>query len=401
MKIVHTSDWHIGRFLNSYSLLEDQKYFLEWLLQFLKEEEVDILIVAGDIYNSASPSAAAVSLLDDFFCEVVLKLKKKVLIIAGNHDSPEKLGFSSKILERAGFFIATDLNSIKTLKFNENNFSVGITLLPFLNPSMVKEVFKDIKISNFNETIEFVYEKFLKQSLKYNFNLLCAHGLFSSSSSESFSFTDSEVEIGGCDVANLKQFENFSYIALGHLHKAQKVGENARYSGSPLKYSISEANNEKQVVLIELKDEFKTPLVKNVLFKPLRDLKIKKGKFNEIIREKSEDFVAVKLTDENFIIDPYNRLKQNFPNLLEIEFLNLNLEVKEGFKVSKKMEPGLLFKKFYRFVVGNDLEEMQIKLLNNVIEKIKKEKVNWKRKIFVRLKKYLNCEGKNFSYVIL
>ena len=115
---------------------------------------------------------------------------------------------------------------------------------------------------------------------------------------------------------------------------------------------------------------------------------------------KSEDFIAVKLTDENFIIDPYNRLKQNFPNLLEIEFLNLNLEVKEGFKVSKKMEPGLLFKKFYRFVVGNDLEEMQIKLLNNVIEKIKTEKVNWKRKIFVRLKKYLNCEGKNFIYII-
>ncbi len=376
MKIVHTSDWHIGRFLNSYSLLEDQKYFLEWLLQFLKEENVNILIVAGDIYNSASPSAAAVSLLDDFFCEVVLKLKKKVLIIAGNHDSPEKLGFSSKILERAGFFIATDLNSVKTLKFNENNFSVGITLLPFLNPSMVKEVFKDIKISNFNETIEFVYERFLKQSLKYDFNLLCAHGLFSSSSSESFSFTDSEVEIGGCDVANLKQFENFSYIALGHLHKAQKAGENARYSGSPLKYSISEANNEKQIVLIELLDEFKTPLIKNVLFKPLRDLKIKKGKFNEIIREKSEDFVAVKLTDENFIIDPYNRLKQNFPNLLEIEFLNLNLEVKEGFKVSKKMEPGLLFKKFYSFVVGENMQECQIKLLNNVIEKIKTEKVN-------------------------
>lgn len=376
MKIVHTSDWHIGRFLNSYSLLEDQKYFLNWLVSFLKEEEVDMLIVAGDIYNTASPSAAAVSLLDEFFCEVVLKLKKKVLIVAGNHDSPEKLGFSSKILERAGFYIATDLKSIKTLEFNEKDFSVGITLLPFVGPSMVRETFKDEKISNFNETIKFVYEKYFKESLAFNFNLLCAHGLFSNSSKESLSFTDSEIEIGGCDVADLKQFEKFSYIALGHLHKAQKAGENGKYSGSPLKYSISEANNKKQIVLIEIEEKFKNPIVKDIFFKPLRDLKIKKGNFNEIIKEKSEDFVAVRLTDENFVIDPYNRLKQNFPNLLEIEFLNLNLDFREGFKVSKKMEPSLLFKKFYKFVVGNDMEKSEVKLLNEVIKKIKEEKAN-------------------------
>ena len=330
MRIIHTSDWHIGRFLNSYSLLKDQEYFLNWLILFLKEEKIDVLIVAGDIYNKASPSASCVLLLDEFFSKVVLELKKKVIIIAGNHDSPEKLGFSSKILERSGFFISTDLKSIKTITLEKN---LKITLLPYIAPYMVKEQFKQENILNFSEAIQFVYEKYLKCLNFSGFSILCAHGLFSyEKENKKLSFCDSEIEIGGCDVSKANFFKKFSYVALGHLHKAQKVGENAKYSGSPIKYSISEANNKKQLILLEIDKKIKTS---SVFFSPMRDLKIKKGEFKDLLKEKSLDFVSAKLTDESFVLDPFNRLKQNYPNLLDIEFLNLKLNFKQDFKIEK------------------------------------------------------------------
>ena len=371
MRIIHTSDWHIGRFLNSYSLLKDQEYFLNWLILFLKEEKIDVLIVAGDIYNKASPSAACVLLLDEFFSKVVLELKKKVIIIAGNHDSPEKLGFSSKILERSGFFISTDLKSIKTITLEKDLTKVDITLMPYISPSMIKEQFKEEKISNFNEAVGFVYEKYLKGLNHEGFNILCAHGLFSyESENKNLSFCDSEIEIGGCDIGKANFFKNFSYVALGHLHKAQKVGKNARYSGSPIKYSTSEANNKKQLVLLEIDKQIKKS---SVFFKPMRDLKIKKGEFNDILKEKSLDFVSVKLTDESFVLDPFNRLKQNYPNLLDIEFLNLKLNFKQDFKVLKKLSLEQLFEKFYKFVVGRKIKSKELLFLKKTIKQMDQE----------------------------
>ena len=367
MKIIHTSDWHIGRFLNNYSLLEDQQHFLNWLLLFLKEESVDLLIIAGDIYNSATPSAAAVAVLDEFFSKVVLELKKKVLIIAGNHDSPEKLGFSSKILEKSGFYIATTLKDIKTVKLKSTDFSLGITLLPYISPANVKQEHKNKNIKNFNEAINLIYDIYLKNKPSYDFNFLCAHGLFFKAGDGDVKYSDSELEIGGCDVANFNIFKDFSYIALGHLHRAQNVGENGRYSGSPLKYSVSEANNKKQLTLIEISR--KTGLkISEVLIKPLRDLKILTGCFKDVVNGKTDDFVSIKLTDKEFVIDSYARLKNNYKNILDIEFLNLNLDFKESFKVSKNVSPENLFKSFYRFVVGEDMKDVEVKFLKNVVE---------------------------------
>ncbi len=369
MRILHTSDWHIGRFLNNYSLLQDQKYFLDWLLVVLKEQKVNLLVVAGDIYNTASPSSLAVSLLDEFFSRVVLDLKINILIIAGNHDSPEKLGFSSKILQRSGFYIATDLKNIKTISFEEKDFSVGVTLFPYITPAMVKEEFKEEKISNLEETINFVNEKYIKKNIKYDFNILCAHGLFLPSFGEDLKFCDSEVEVGGIEAFNLNLFSEFSYIALGHLHRAQKVGKNARYSGSPIKYSVSEANDKKGVFLVDI-SKGKEISIEKVHFKPLRDLRVIAGNFKDILKEKSGDYVSIKLTDENFIIDPYNRLKENYPNLLEIEFLNLKLNFKQNFKGLKEIEPNKLFEEFYSYVVERKMKEEEKRFLDDIIKKI-------------------------------
>lgn len=371
MKIIHTSDWHIGKFLNGYNLLEDQKYFLDWLLVVLKEEKIDILIVSGDIYNTAAPSSLAVSILDEFFCKVVLELKTKVFLIAGNHDSPEKLGFSSKILEKSGLYIVTNIKNIKTIHFKENYFSVGITLLPYVSQAMFKENFKQQEIFNLEDIIKFLYKKYIKKNISFDFNILVAHGLFLFGE-DSLKLSDSEIEIGGVEAFNLALFKNFSYVALGHLHKAQKAGKNAKYSGSPLKYSISEANDKKSVFLIEL-EKGNNITIKKIFVDFLRDLKIKMNSFKELLKEKSKDYVSIKLTDENFIIDPYNRLKQNFPNLLEIEFLNLNLDFKEKFKHFKKNNPKELFKEFYSFVVGKEMKEKEIEFLEDIILKTEKE----------------------------
>ena len=369
MRLLHTSDWHIGRFLNSYSLIEDQVHFLNWLINLIKEEKVDVLIVAGDIYNTASPSASCVAVLDEFFSKVVLELKKKVLIVAGNHDSPEKLGFSSKMLEKSGFYIATTLDDVRTIKFFEENFSVAITLLPFVTPAMVKEK-QDLKISSFNETIQFVLKKYMKNSLVGDFNLICAHGLFLGSKQNELKTCDSEIEIGGCDVCDLGLFKDYSYVALGHLHSFQQVFDNAFYSGSPIKYSVSEHSHKKRVILLEVLKGLDV-IVKKINVDCLRDLVVKKGMFSEIMKQKSDDFVAIKLLDDEFIIDPYSRLKKNYPNILEIEFLNLTLKTVQGFKVCKNKNETELFKDFFKVVSGREINSVELRFFEETLKKVK------------------------------
>ena len=149
LRILHTADWHIGRFLNKYSLIEDQVHFLNWLISVIKNEKIDVLVVAGDIYNSAVPSAAAVELLDEFLTKVIMELQIPALIISGNHDSPQKLSFSSKMLERSGLTICGGVSGIKHVKIDDIFGAVGFTLLPYVDPTMVKEYFGVDKISSF------------------------------------------------------------------------------------------------------------------------------------------------------------------------------------------------------------------------------------------------------------
>ncbi len=373
LRIIHTSDWHLGRFLNGYSLIEDQQHFLNWLIRVIKEEKVDLLILAGDVYNTAAPSSSAVAILDEFLKKVILELKIKVLIIAGNHDSPEKLGFSSKILETCGLFISTDLKNIKTVTVKHNKLKIGIRLLPYIPLGMAKREFNDEKINNFSETIKFVYDRYLKLHNNFDVNFLVAHGLFSYGLENSLKFCDSEVEIGGCDMANLQNFQDFSYIALGHLHRAQKIGVNARYSGSPIKYSISEAFDEKKIFIVEIFDDAKID-IQPINVDLMRDLKIKKGRFEDLLKEKTDDFVAIKLTDENFIIDPYNRLKKKFKNLLEIDFVNLKLQFKEEIKLTRNMQPKELFLNFYKYITGAEMEKEKVSFLQKVLDQLKKER---------------------------
>ncbi len=372
MRILHTADWHIGRFLNKYSLIEDQAHFLNWLISVIKSEKIDVLIVAGDIYNSAVPSAAAVELLDEFLTKVIMELQISVLIISGNHDSPQKLSFSSKILERSGLTICGGISGIKHVKFDDVFGTVGFTLLPYVDPAMVKEYFDVDKVSSFDSAIEVVVKNKIYNNIYCDVNILCTHGTYMDFGFNNLEYCDSEISIGGSDIVNLDKFKNFDYIALGHLHGPQKAGEKGRYSGSPLKYSVSEANHKKQVVVVDI-DRSKNINIEKILVEPLRDLRILRGNFEDIMKIKTNDYVSVQLTDENFIIDPHGRIRTVCPNILDLSYVNIKLDNSRTAQNIIQKCPQELFVDFYKDIVGKDMNELEKQLLERVMEELKNE----------------------------
>ncbi len=372
MRILHTSDWHIGRFLNKYSLIEDQSYFLDWLALVLKSEKIDLLLVAGDIYNSAIPSAEAVALLDEFLTKVILDLKIPTLIISGNHDSPKKLSFSSKILEHSGLVICGGVSGITHFKLNFDSRSIGFVLVPYIDPAMVKEYFGVEKISSFDAALELVAQKKIYDKICCDINVLCTHGTYMDFGASDLEFCDSEISIGGSDIINLQKFKKFDYIALGHLHGPQKAGKHGRYSGSPLKYSVSEANHKKQVLIVDI-DTAKNIKIEKIFVEPMRDLRIIRGKFEDIMKTKTNDYVSIQLTDEQFIIDPHSRIKQNCPNILDLSYVNIKLESVQTAQIVIKKSPNELFSEFYQHIVGKEMNVFEKQFFENILEELKNE----------------------------
>lgn len=377
LRILHSSDWHLGRFLNSFSLIDDQAHFLNWLLKVLKDEKINFLVVAGDIYNTATPSADAVSLLDEFLTKAVLELKIKVFMVSGNHDSARKFGFSSKILQHGGLFIAGGLSGLEKLSFNYFNFgNVQICMLPFFSLVEAREFFKLKKGCSENQVFEPILKKFSLSSNEQSgcFNLLCAHGLFVGGG-HSLNFCDSELVVGGSEAFNLNLFKNFDYVALGHLHGMQKAGCNGFYSGSPLKYSTSEASHKKQVLIVEVQaaGRFK---VEPVFVEPLHELRILQGPFCELIKQQSNDYVSLRLTDSGFIINSYARLQERFANILDLKFVNLNFESSDELKNIKASKPADLFFSFYEDIVGRKMNEMESKIFLEVVKGLKKDETD-------------------------
>ena len=372
LRILHTSDWHIGRFLNKYSLIEDQSYFLNWLVLLLKSEKIDLLLVAGDIYNSAIPSAEAVALLDEFLTKVILDLKIPTLIISGNHDSPKKLSFSSKILEHSGLVICGGVSGITHFKLNFDSRSIGFVLVPYIDPAMVKEYFGVEKISSFDAALELVAQKEIYDKICCDINVLCTHGTYMDFGASDLEFCDSEISIGGSDIINLQKFKKFDYIALGHLHGPQKAGKHGRYSGSPLKYSVSEASHKKQVLIVDI-DTAKNIKIEKIFVEPMRDLRIIRGKFEDIMKTKTNDYVSIQLTDEQFIIDPHSRIKQNCPNILDLSYVNIKLESVQTAQIVIKKSPNELFSEFYQHIVGKEMNVFEKQFFENIMEELKNE----------------------------
>jgi DNA repair protein SbcD/Mre11 len=378
MKIMHTSDLHLGKVLNGYSLIDDQKDILERLLESAKEKDVDVIMISGDIYDKSVPSEETVTLFDDFLYKAS-NSGIRIVAISGNHDSAERLNYASRLMESKGIYIAGvyDGHVKKVTVTDRNNVKVNFYLLPFVRASQVAACHRDKvmegKSISYEEAVSLALSDVKPDAGEWNI-LLCHQFVAADDKEPEMAGSEMMVinSVGTLEKVSYRVFDGFDYAALGHIHRSQKVGrENVRYSGSLLKYSLSEANDEKSIPLITIDNNTKTDGIKidYMKLKPKRDIIHLRGRLEDVINTdtatESGCFVYVTLTDEEIPIEAAERLKMKFPSLLSIDYDNRHFrdikkaDITDDFdKISFKDLVG----KFYMQITGNEItdEEMQI-----------------------------------------
>ena len=376
MKILHLADLHIGKIIYEQSLLEDQEYMLKQIEKIIEKEKIEAVLISGDIYDRSIPPADAVEVLDKFLNNLIKILKVKVFIISGNHDSKERLNFGSKIFENDGLYIQTTYNGrIRKVELDEK---INIYMLPFIKPIEVKQYFENEKIETYNYAIKNIIEN--EKLDKTKINILMAHQFVTSGTTNPETCESETINVGGLDNVDASNFSEFDYVALGHIHGPQKIGEEKiRYSGTMLKYSFSEVNHHKSVVIIEIKNgkvDFKLePLI------PLRDMRKIQGPIEELVKKENyegtnqQDYIKAIITNEEAIYDAIGQIRKIYPNTLSLDILNsksynsdMNIENFEKIKEKSEFE---LFNDFYEFQNSVRLDEEQSEIIKKVIEKTK------------------------------
>lgn len=366
MKIIHTADWHIGKSVNQVSLLADQEYALQSLVALLERECPDVLVVAGDVYDRSVPPVEAVELLDRTLTTILLDLNIPVLMIAGNHDSPDRLAFGSKILKNKGLHIAGRLQqTISKVSLRDSHGPVHFYLVPYAPPPVVRDIFARSDVTDHDSAMRAIIDSIRQQWEPTERNVLVTHGFVRGV--EALDECDSEkplsltLAIGGTEYVDVRQFDDFSYTALGHLHRFQRAGsERVCYAGSLLKYSFSETQHQKAVAVVELGAGSELTVEAKPLLM-LRDMRKIKGGLNELVQpavsqsENAEDYLHVTLTDEGELLEPMSKLRAVYPNVLGLDFAvrksggESKTAAGEGYKQKTKLE---LFEDFYRDMTG-------------------------------------------------
>ncbi|MGI6124205.1 MAG: exonuclease SbcCD subunit D [Acetivibrionales bacterium] len=376
MKLLHIADLHIGKRVNEFNMIEDQKYILKQILRITEEEKPDGVLIAGDVYDKSQPSAEAVELLDEFLTQLTA-LGQPVFMISGNHDSPERLGFGSRILQKNGLHIAGVFDGVLQKATLEDEFGkFNIYLMPFLKPAMVRPFFEQ-QIESYEQAIRAVVSA--TEINTQERNILLAHQFVVSGAQQPERSESESLSIGGVDHVDVSAFSDFDYVALGHLHRAQKIGrDSVRYAGSPLKYSFSEAHHKKAATLLELGKNSEV-LIKQIPLTPLHDMREIKGPIAELLRigredpENAEDYIHATLTDEEEIYDAIGQLRQVYPNLMVLDFENSRSsqiafsQIAASDDIAKK-SPIDLFAAFYQIQNNNELTPEQIQVLERVFE---------------------------------
>ncbi|MCM1060419.1 MAG: exonuclease SbcCD subunit D [Eubacterium sp.] len=376
MKIFHLSDLHIGKRVCERSLIDDQKDIIDQIIAHVKGRKPDAVIIAGDVYDRSLPSEEAVSLFDDFLFRLS-ETGTPALVIGGNHDSQERVAYGGRIMSKNGIHIAPEFNKfnyekiLKPVVLSDNFGEINFYMLPFVTPASVRAARENTQASSYTEAVKSVIDDMNIDVSKRN--ILIAHQFVTGAEtceSETFS-------VGGSDNVDASVFEGFDYVALGHLHGPQSVGKDTvRYSGTPLKYSFSEANHKKSICIVEIENKGQIKISQISLDKPLHDWKVYKGKFDEVISNKCDDYVKVILTDENEIFDAVNKLREYFPNIMQLSFENnrakneYNTAMLENIASMTLPE---LFAEFYIKQQGTELSENQKKIVENIFEEAQNE----------------------------
>lgn len=376
MKLLHLADFHIGKKVHEYSMLEEQKEVLNQAISMAIAQKVDVVLIAGDVYDKSIPTIEGVKLLDSFLT-ALSKEHIPVLFISGNHDCAERLSFGSELLEIAGIYVAgTSKEQIEKITLLDTYGEVNFYLLPFIKPSQIELKDGEEPPKDYTEAIQVLLHKLSIDSTKRN--VILAHQFVGGRGVELLE-TDSETKsIGGLDMVDYEVFDGFDYVALGHLHQAQRVGrETIRYAGSPIKYSFSEARHKKSATLVIMgkKGDIK---IEKLPFHPLHDMREIKGTLEQLTREdvvnagNREDYMHVTLTDEEEIYDVLGKVRAVYPNLMLLDFDNqrtraigAEMITEEAIKKRGTLE---LFREFFQKQAGTVMDEIQEKIVQHILE---------------------------------
>lgn len=373
MKFLHLSDLHLGKRFNEFSMIEDQKYILKEILSIVLSEKPDAVIIAGDVYDKSVPSTEAVELFDEFIYELS-KCNVKVFIISGNHDSAERLSFASRLISREGiYFSPVYKGEAQKVTLSDEFGDVDVYMLPFVRPANVRAYFPEKEIHSYSDAVEAAVESMSIDS--ENRNVLITHQFVTGAErSES-----EDVSVGGTDNVAASVFGGFDYVALGHIHKAQNIGTSGiRYCGTPLKYSFSEAKDEKSVTVVVMQEKGKLE-VSEIPLKPLHDVREIKGKYQELVSKSAyegtatNDYIRAVLTDEDEILNAMDKLRVIYPNIMKLNYDNRRSAAKwktDAPEAAEQKTPIELFNELYLLQNGDDLDDEKRKIVEDIIEKL-------------------------------
>ena len=377
MKFIHTSDWHLGRQFHNVSLIEDQQAVLELLIQYIESHPVDAVVVAGDIYDRSVPPTIAIELLNRVVKRICTELNTPMILISGNHDGAERLGFGSEQMKRAGLHIISNFEDMLNPVVIETPQSGQVAFygMPYNDPELVRYAYKE-PVSTHDEAHKLLAEKITEQFNPEQKNILISH-CFVDGAIES----DSErpLSIGGSDRVSHEHFLNFDYVALGHLHQPQKKGEDyIRYSGSLMKYSFGEQNQKKGFTLVEIGQEGFIQS-EHVELRAPHEMRIIEGELEQIIEQgktdpKNEDYLLVRLMDKHAILNPMEKLRSVYPNVLHLEKPGMLIGVEQELAQAKLARSEIdMFKDFFVEAQDSQLSKEQEHAISDIIKQLSQQ----------------------------
>ena len=376
MKLMHLSDLHLGKIVNGFSMLEDQKVILEQILELVRQERPDGALIAGDVYDKRVPSAEAVMVLDDFLASLAEQCE--VFLISGNHDSAERLAFGGRLMSASGVHISPVYSgTVKTVERSDEFGPVQIHLLPFVKPAHVRQFFREAEISGYTDAVRMALSGI--DTADGGRHVLVTHQLVTGA----LPCGSEELSIGGSENVDADVFAGYDYVALGHLHGPQRAGgDHIRYCGTPLKYSFSEIGHRKSVTFVTLEEKGNVRIETREL-KPLRDMKQIRGTYQELMARSYYEntdlpgsYLRVILTDEEDIPEAMGRMRQVYPYIMKLDYDNTRTRSIRS-PLEQRSEPGIsplgLFLQLYEVQNNQPVNEQQDAWLRELIGEIWEE----------------------------
>lgn len=377
MKFFHLADLHLGKRVNGFPMIEDQKIILDQILELADTEHPDAVVIAGDVYDKSIPSVEAVNLMDDFLVELVRR-KLQVFVISGNHDSAERVSYGGRVMEQSGIHISPRISGCGPIRLDDQYGPLYIYLIPYIHPSVVREAYPEEKVTDWTQAMEVLIRNAHVDPAARN--IAVAHQYVTASGVRPEECDSEQKHIGGLDNVDYSVFDAFDYVALGHLHGPQRIGrDTVRYAGSPLKYSFSEEKHKKSVTLVEIKEKGQVeyrqlPLV------PARDFKTLRGTFGEVMSPgftaplSAEDYYRIILTDEQDVDQALARLRKYFyKNLMDLEYDNTRTRTQSDIDAGEEAlekEPIEVLQELFLKQNGTAMNDFQTQTAARLIEEI-------------------------------